>query len=294
LIFVCPSDTWPVWVATRFGNALLTGRAPFHDIQFNTLQEGFKMLYTAAVEVADSLQRGLDEFIGFLPRLVGFLVILLIGWLIARAVKALIVKALHGVGIDRALAGGSAGPYVARVMPDARPSELIGAIAFWFIFLGAIAIAVSQLGIAALDNFVQSIAAYLPNIVVAILIFVLAGAIAAAVSGLVDRTLGDTATGKIAGAGAPILIMGIATFMILDQLNIAPAIVEITYVALLGSVALGMAIAFGLGGRDVAARLLEDAYREGQARRGEVRAQRDMPARGYGGDAAAPSSTTRT
>ena len=90
----------------------------------------------------------------------------------------------------------------------------------------------------------QSIAAYLPNVVVAILIFVVAGAIAAAVSGLISRTLGDTATGKIAGAAAPVLIMGVATFMILDQLDIAPAIVEITYIALIGSVALGMAIAF--------------------------------------------------
>jgi hypothetical protein len=163
------------------------------------------MLSIGAVEIGDSLQRGLDELVAFLPRLVGFLIILLIGWLIARAVKALIVKALQGVGIDRALSGGSAGPYVARAMPDARPSEIIGTIAFWFLFLGAIAIAVSQLGISALDNFIQAIAAYLPNVVVAILIFVLAGAIAAAVSGLISRTLGDTATGKIAATAAPVL-----------------------------------------------------------------------------------------
>jgi Conserved TM helix len=237
------------------------------------------MLFTGAVEIGDSLQRGLDEFVAFLPRLVGFLIILLIGWLIARAVKALVVKGLQSVGIDRALSGGSAGPYVARAMPDARPSEIIGTIAFWFLFLGAIAIAVSQLGISALDNFVASIAAYLPNVVVAILIFVLAGAIAAAVSGLISRTLGDTATGKIAATAAPVLIMGIATFMILDQLNIAPAIVEITYIALLGSVALGMAIAFGLGGRDVAGRLLEDAYREGREQRVELQRRRRTDAR---------------
>jgi hypothetical protein len=231
----------------------------------------------AAVEIADSLQQGLDELVGFLPRLVGFLIILFIGWLIARAVKAVLVKALEGVGVDRALAGGSAGPYVDRVLPDARVSEIIGKIAFWFIFLGALAIAVSQLGISALDTFLQAIVAYLPNVVVAILIFVVAGVLATAVSGLINRTLGETATGKIAGVGAPILVMGIATFMILDQLNIAPAIVEITYIALLGSVALGAALAFGLGGRDVAARLLEDSYR--QTRREDTRAGRTMDPR---------------
>jgi hypothetical protein len=228
-------------------------------------------MFIGSVEVADSLQRGLDELVGFLPRLIGFLIILLVGWLVARVIKALLVKALQAVGTDHALSSGAAGPHVARVMPDARPSEVIGAIAFWFIFLGAIAIAVSQLGIQTLDNFLQSIVAYLPNVVVAILIFVIAGALAGAVSGLVSRTLGDTATGKIVGTAAPVLIMGIATFMILDQLNIAPAIVEITYIALLGSVALGMAIAFGLGGREVAARMLEDAYRSGRERRDEVR-----------------------
>src|SRR5690348_16861463 len=134
-------------------------------------------MLTASVQVADSLQRGLDELVGFLPRLIGFLVILLIGWLIARLVKALVVKALHGVGVDRALSSGSAGPYVARAMPGTRPSSVIGTVVFWFLFLGAFAIAVSQLGIQALDNFVQSIVAYLPNVVVAILIFVVAGAV---------------------------------------------------------------------------------------------------------------------
>jgi Conserved TM helix len=236
------------------------------------------MQFIGAVDIGESVQQGLDDLVGFLPQLVGFLIILLIGWLIARAVKALLVKALQGVGVDRALSTGAAGPYVARVTPDARPSEVIGTIAFWFLFLGAIAIAVSQLGIEALDNFIQSIAAYLPNVVVAILILVVAGAIAAAVSGLLSRALGDTTTGRLAGTAAPVLIMGIATFMILDQLNIAPAIVEITYIALLGSVALGMAIAFGLGGRDVAARLLEDAYREGRERREEIRRHRRAPA----------------
>ncbi len=233
--------------------------------------------HLAAVEVADSLKQGLDEFIGFLPRLIGFLIILFIGWLIARAVKAVLVKALEGVGVDRALAGGSAGPYVERVLPDARVSEIIGTIAFWFIFLGALAIAVSQLGIGALDNFLQAIAAYLPNVVVAILIFVVAGVLATAASGFVSRTFGESATGKIAGVGAPILIMGIATFMILDQLRIAPTIVEITYIALLGSVALGAALAFGLGGRDAAARLLDDSYR--QTRGEHSRSGQDTPAR---------------
>jgi hypothetical protein len=151
---------------------------------------------------------------------------------------------------------------------------VVGSLAYWFIFLGALAIAVSQLGIAALDNFVAAIAAYIPNIIVAVLIFVVAGALAAAIGGLVARTMGDTPTGKVVGSVVPVLVMAIATFMILNQLQIAPEIVTITYAALLGGVFLAMALAFGLGGRDVAGRMLADAYEKGQEQRGQVR--RDM------------------
>jgi hypothetical protein len=228
----------------------------------------------AAVKVGDSLQKGLDSLIGFLPKLLGFIIILAIGWIVAKVVKTVITKGLQKVGVDRALHSGHAGQYVDKIAPNSSPSGLIGSIAFWFIFLGALAIAVSQLGIAALDNFVAAIGAYLPNIVAAILIFVIAGAVAAAVGGLVARTMGDTPTGKVVGSVIPVLVMAIATFMILNQLQIATEIVTITYAALIGGVFLAMALAFGLGGREVAGRMLADAYDKGQEQRGQVR--RDM------------------
>ncbi len=231
-------------------------------------------MHFAAVDIGSSLQTGLDAFFGFIPRLVGFLLVLLIGYIIARVVKTVLVKVLGKVGIDRALHSGSTGQYVNKVAPDVQPSRLIGGLAFWFLFLGTIAIAVSQPGIPALENFVQAIGAYLPNVIAAVLIFVIAGAIAAAVGGLVARTMGDTPTGKIVGSVVPVLVLAIATFMILNQLQIATEIVTITYAALIGGVFLAMALAFGLGGRDVAGRMLEDAYNKGQEEKGTVK--RDM------------------
>jgi hypothetical protein len=67
-------------------------------------------------------------------------------------------------------------------------------------------------------------------------------------------------------------VMGIAIFMILNQLRIAPEIVQITYTALIGALALGLALAFGLGGREVAAELLRGAYQKGQEHKGQVKA----------------------
>jgi Conserved TM helix len=224
-------------------------------------------LSLAAVDVGNSLQRGLDNLIGFLPNLIGFLIILVIGYIIARVVKGVVTKLLEKIGADRAMHTGSTGEYVNRVAPGFKPSSVVGSIAFWFLFLGALAIAVSQLKIAALNNFVVAIGAYLPNVLAAVLIFVAAVALSGAVGGFVARTMGDTPTGKVVGSVVPVLIMAIGTFMVLDQLKIAPQIVTITYAALLGGIFLAMALAFGLGGRDVAGRMLAEAYDRGRENR---------------------------
>jgi hypothetical protein len=232
--------------------------------------------FLAAVEVGDSLQRGLDNVVGFLPRLVGFLIILVIGYIIARVVKGIVTKLLEKVGIDRAIHTGTTGEYVNRVAPGFKPSSTIGAVVFWFLFLGALAIAVAQLGIATLNNFIGSVGAYLPNILAAVLIFVAAVALAGAVGTFVARTMGDTPTGKVVGSVAPVLIMAIGTFMILDQLEIAPVIVTITYAALIGGMFLAMALAFGLGGREVAGRMLSEAYDRGRESTGRFRRDVDV------------------
>ena len=232
------------------------------------------VLSFAAVDVGNSLQRGLDNLIGFLPNLIGFVIILAIGYIIARVVKGVVTKLLEKIGTDRAVHTGSTGEYVNRVAPGFKPSSVVGTIAFWFLFLGALGIAVSQLGIAALNNYVVAIGAYLPNVLAAVIIFVVAVAVSGAVAGFVVRTMGDTPTGKMVGSVVAVLIMAIGTFMVLDQLKIAPQIVTITYAALLGGIFLAMALAFGLGGREVAGQMLGDAYDKGREQRGQV--ERDM------------------
>src|SRR5215212_2388492 len=228
----------------------------------------------AAVEISQSVQRAIDDLLGFLPRLIGFLIILLIGFLIAKALQKVISLALEKAGIDRALREGGSGATVDRIAPNIKPSALIGQVVFWFVFLGALSIAISSLGITALNNFLADVFAYLPNIVAAILIFVIASAVAGLLARVITRAMGDSPSGKVAASAVPALVMAIAVFMILNQLQIATAIVTITYAALMGAIALGMALAFGLGGRDVASRLLEDAYRRGQAERQRLRSQR--------------------
>jgi Conserved TM helix len=225
----------------------------------------------AAVKVGDSLQHALNSFFGFLPNLLGFLVILIVGYVIAKVVKTVLVKLLQKAGLDKALHSGQAGQYVEKLSPGASPAKLIGAVGFWLIFLFVLSAAIGALKIPAVTAFMNEVLAYLPNIIAAVVIFVVAGAIAGAIATLVAKTMGDTPTGKLVATVAPLLIMAIATFMVLNQLHIAQAIVTITYAVLLGSLGLGMALAFGLGGRETAGQLVSGAYSKAQENSDQVK-----------------------
>src|SRR3712207_6546641 len=225
----------------------------------------------AAVDIGDSLQTALDSFFGFLPNLLGFLVILLVGYIVAKVVKGVLSKALEKLKVDATLHRSDAGRYVEKVSPGARPSRLIGSVAFWFIFLFAVSAAISALKIPALSAFIAQVQAFLPNVIVAVIIFVVAAAIAGALGTLVHNLMGDTPTGKIVRAVVPGLVLAIGTFMVLNQLQIAPAIVTITYAAIMALLVLAGGLAFGPGGRDVAAEMLRGAYDSGQQRKGQVK-----------------------
>ncbi|PLS82047.1 hypothetical protein CYG49_00220 [Candidatus Saccharibacteria bacterium] len=226
----------------------------------------------------DSLEHGLRRLIevtlAWVPLLIGALLILIIGAMVASAISKGVRKLLNSMGLTERLYGGQGGSFIEKAVPD--PERLVAKVVYWAIMLGVISLAVFVLGIPGLTAFVGAIYSYLPNILAALVIFLVAGAVAGGVSGFALRALGDTATGKLVGTVVPVIVMGIATFMILDQLMIAETIITITYAALIGGAALGLALAFGLGGRDVAARMLEGAYQKGMESRDQARA--DMQA----------------
>jgi hypothetical protein len=204
----------------------------------------------------------------WLPRLFAFLAILVVGYIVAKIVAGIIGKVLQRAGLDRTLHSGTGGQYVQKIAP--QPSRLVSRIAFWVLFLGAVSLAASVLKVAALTAFIAAVFAYIPNVIAALLIFLVAGAISGAVVALVQRTMGDTGTGKILSAVVPALVTGIAIFMILEQLKIAHDIVVTTYTLLLGAIALAAALAFGLGGREVAGQMLQSAYQTGQEKKDQL------------------------
>jgi small-conductance mechanosensitive channel len=224
--------------------------------------------------VLQSLQNALTTLLNYVPNVIGALLVLLIGYIIARLLRAGISRLLGKLRVDEKLTHGKGGEYVARFSPQGKPSQLVGLVVQYVLMVFVIVSAVGTLNIPAVTGFVTLVLSYLPNVLAALLIFLVAAAIAAAVGGLVHRTMGDTPTGRVVRSAAPTLVMAIAVFMILNQLGIAETIVTATYIALIGAVALGSALAFGLGGRDAAADLINSGYRKAQQQSDQV--QRDL------------------
>jgi hypothetical protein len=258
------------------------------------------------MDIGDSFQRTTDGIFDFLPNLVGFLLILLVGYLVSKVVAGLVKKVLDKVHLDRRLHESSANRYVDAVLPGASPANGISRVVFWLIFIFFITAAIGALGIPAATSFMNEVLAYLPNVIVAILIFIVAALLSGAVAGAVVRFMGDTPTGKVVGAVAPAVIMTIAFFMILEQLQIAPEIVRIAFTAIMFALALGLALAFGLGGRELAADLLRQAKDKGgqaadqakhDARVGADRARDEVSSHSgssYGSDNGSGNGTTDT
>lgn len=229
------------------------------------------MIFTS--DIGDSAQRFTDQLFEWLPRLIGALVILIIFYVVAKVVRKLIERYLPRTGIDRAVRSGRYGEYVTQYASGFIPSAVIAAIVFWFIFLTGVLLALSTLGIEALDNAIAAVVGYLPNVIAAIIILVVAIAIAGVVGGAIAKLMGDTALGKIAATMIPVLILTVAVFMALVQLEIAVQIVTGMFYIVLGGIVLAVALAFGLGGRNAAQRLLDGAYDKGQAALPQAKAE---------------------
>ena len=182
----------------------------------------------------------------FLPKFVGFLLILVIGYFIAKALGSLFEKILERVGFDRAVERGGVKEALARTPYDA--SDIVGKLVFYLLFLFVLQLAFSVFGPNPVSDLLEGIIAYLPNVIAAIVIIVVASAVAAAVRELTSAALGNLSYGRLLAnvAGAAILTVGV--FAAVSQLRIAPAIVNAVFYAILAIIVGTLVIAVGGGG----------------------------------------------
>ena len=188
----------------------------------------------------------LESAATFLPKFLGFLVILIIGYIVAKAIAKILNKVLERVGFDRAVERGGVRKALAKSQYD--PSDILGKVVFYALFLFVLQMAFGVFGPNPISELIQSVIAYLPKVFVAIVIVVIAAAIATAVREIVDAALGGLSYGKMLGNIAGFAILALGIFAALNQLEIAEPIVNGLFYAILAVVAGSAIIAIGGGG----------------------------------------------
>ncbi len=182
----------------------------------------------------------------FVPKLIGFFLILIIGYFVAKAISKVVDGVLERVGFDKVVERGGVKKALAKSNMDA--SSILGKIAFYLIFLFVLQLAFGVFGPNPISDLLTGVIAYLPKVFVAILILVVGSAIAAGVKEIVEASLGGLSYGRqlAFGASAAVLVLGV--FAALDQLEIAPTIVNTLFTGLVVLLVGSGVIAIGGGG----------------------------------------------
>src|SRR5215212_670213 len=221
--------------------------------------------------MVQSLQEGLSAFFAFIPQLIGAILILIVGYIVAKILQAVVTRVLGALGFDGWMERGGIKQFFDRADTRQTPTSVLGKLVFWFIFIIAIVMATDALGIRQVSAVLSQLIAYIPNVIAAVLILILAALLANFVAGLVRGATGVDVLATI----ARVAIIVYAVFAALTQLGIAVQLTAPTFLIVLGAVALAAAIAFGFGAQSVARDIVEKAYDH----RGEVRQkmQQDGP-----------------
>jgi hypothetical protein len=225
---------------------------------------------TVAVPVRDtgdafkaSLAGALNTLLSAIPRIIGFAVVLIVGWIISSLLAKGVRALLHAVRFnDLAGRSGFAG-FVQKMGVRNDSAGVIADIVKWFVRLITLVVAFDTLGLPAVSNVLQQLLLWLPNLVVALVVLVIGGLAAKALSQLVR---GATAE---AGFSNPdtlatvtrVAVWGFTIVVAVNQLGIATTLINTLLIGIIGALSIAFGLAFGLGGRDRAAQLIDSMGR---------------------------------
>ncbi|MEV6874289.1 hypothetical protein [Amycolatopsis sp. NPDC051128] len=200
--------------------------------------------YLAAVDISGGISDAWRTVATFVPKLLAFLIIMVIGWLIAKGLAKLVGKILERVGFDRLVERGGIKTALERSSMDA--SDIVAKIVYYAILLVALQIAFSVWGPNPVSDLLTAIVAWLPRVIVAIVIIVVAAAVAAAVKNLIGASLSGLTYGRVLGTIASVFILALGVIAALNQIGIATTVTTPVLITVLATVG-GIAVV-GVGG----------------------------------------------
>jgi len=207
-----------------------------------------------------ALQNLWQGFLTFIPTLVGAIVVFLIGWAISVGIGKLIAEILTRIKFNQLFERAGWKEALERAELKVNASEFVGAIVKWVLVIVFLLAVVEILGFVQFADFLKSILAYLPNVIVAALIFV----VTVIVVDIVEKVVRAAVEGVRIGYGhlvSAIIKWSIwifAVLAILHQLGIARSFMEILFTGFVAMLVIALGISFGLGGKEVAGEILQN------------------------------------
>lgn len=200
----------------------------------------------------DSLSAFFTKAAEFLPSFLGALIILLIGWVIAKVVKWSVAKILKALKFDSIIEKAGVDKFLVKGGIEKSGSKLMANLFYWIIMLTVLVTFFSTLGLDVVSNLLNSVILYIPNIIISCVLLVVGMYLAKFVSTLVVAALknGNVENAETFGKVAQGAVMFFVGAIVLTQLGIGEAIITTIVQMTLGGLALALAIAFGFGARD--------------------------------------------
>lgn len=211
--------------------------------------------------LVDMLTNVTGSAIEFLPRLIGAFAVLLVGWILAKIVRAILVRAVE-VSLDSLLERSGLMETLERASITAQPSQIVGALAYWLLFLLFVMAAAEIVGLSAVTAAITRILGYIPSVVSAALVLA-AGVFLARFVGNVVRSAGTAANlsyAKGLGAVAQTSIVVMVVVVTLEQLGVDTQILVTVITVTVAAITAGMGLAFALGSRDIVSAILAGHY----------------------------------
>lgn len=212
----------------------------------------------------DRLTAGAFELGGILPAIIGAIVILLTGYLLAKQLERWVDSTLKRTEFKKMADAGGLTEAAERAHLD--PVNAVGKLVFWLVMLLVILLASTALGLENIQQVFGLMLSFIPTLIAGIVIVVLGIVVGEFVRGLILASAGNVSGVPTLAKVAKTVVVVIAVFMALQQMGVAEEIVTAAFTLILGAVALAVGLSFGLGNRELAGEITRRWYEEGRRR----------------------------
>ncbi|GAA4468095.1 hypothetical protein GCM10023189_52810 [Nibrella saemangeumensis] len=220
----------------------------------------------------NTFQTLINQFVSFVPRLIGALVILLIGLVLAKGVASVIRKVLKRVGFDKIGEKLNEIDIIKQLNVEIKLSEVVAKVLYYFILLVFITAATETLGVAAITSMVLSLVNFIPQLVAAAIMLIIGILVADSLKRAVISICQsfNIASGRLLGMVVFFFFLIITVISALGQAGINTELLESSFNLLIGGIIFAFAVGYGIASRDVLANMLSSFYSKNKFREGQT------------------------